>query len=103
MASGVRRATADFGLGEFALRAFESVLLRAVSARLPACQFHSRSTHRAARRLDRIEGRRCEFVRHDFPGHDRDLRLTLQTGKSRPAYSAPGNRGSSAGRCSGAR
>lgn len=69
MAPGVRRATADFRLGEFALWAFESMLLRAVSVWLPARQLHSGPTHGAARWFDRLEGQRCGFVRgrHGFP------------------------------------
>ena len=56
MASGAGRVTGGFRFGEFALRAFENMLLRAVGARLPACQLHACSTHRAARRLDGFRG-----------------------------------------------
>ena len=84
MAPGSRRIAADFRLREFALRAFESVSLRAVGGGLPACQFHSCPTHGAARRLDRLGGRRREFVRrrHDFFPYDRDLRLAFRIGDS---------------------
>lgn len=56
MASGAGRVTGGFRFGKFALRAFENMLLRAVGARLPACQLHACSTHRAARRLDGFRG-----------------------------------------------
>ncbi len=83
MPPGAGRIANGFRFRELALRAFESVFLRAVGARLPACQLHSCSTHRAARRLDRLGGRRCELVRRGMVSpHDRDLRLTPRTGKA---------------------
>src|SRR5580692_7079114 len=46
MASAFGRVPGDFRLGEFALRAFENVLLAAAGVRYPVCQFHAGSTHR---------------------------------------------------------
>ena len=68
MASGIGRVIDGFRLDEFALRAFENMLLRAVGVHLSALQLHSGSTHGAARGLDRLE-RRCRGLvghRHGF-------------------------------------
>jgi hypothetical protein len=75
MAPGVARITAGFRFREFAFRAFESVLLRAIGGRRSASQFHPRSAHGAARRPD-LEGwgRRDIRRRHGFSG---DTMLTF--------------------------
>jgi hypothetical protein len=88
MASGIGRVIDGFRLDEFALRAFENLLLRAVGVRLSALQLHSGSTHGAARGLIGSSGGAVVWSDIGRATNQKRHRLALQcAGVDKPAGS----------------